>query len=133
MNGPPLAYVKVEINKTLNAARSAKFYIVFFNSRAEPQPNKKWTSGKKDIDALTAWVQGVNAGGGTQPVTGFLAAFQIDPPPDVIYFMTDGQFDPQQVQQIKAMNAKLKKPATIHGIAFGRGGRDPHPADRQGR
>ena len=74
---------------------------------------------------MVNWVRGIRSFGGTSPITGFNDAFTISPPPDVIYFMTDGGFNPQQVRQIKALNAKLKKPATIHGIAFGRGAAVP--------
>lgn len=56
--------------------------------------------------------------GGTNPVPGFVLALGMRPRPDVIYFMTDGEFsDPDGVaKEINALNSHLKVP--IHCICF---------------
>ncbi len=119
MNGPPLEFVKDEVLKTISNARgSAKFTVVFFNSMAELPPQPKWISGKAEQATLAAWVNGIHARNGTSPVRGVEMALRFDPPPDVIYLMTDGLFDPVEVQQINALNRRLKRPAQIHTIAF---------------
>ncbi len=119
MNGPPLEYVKDEILKTIgNAKGSAKFTVVFFNSFAELPPNPRWISGRDELATIANWVNGVHARNGTSPMRGMEAALLFDPPPDVIYLMTDGLFDAAEVQMIKALNRRLKRPAQIHTIAF---------------
>lgn len=119
MGGAPLEYVKAEILKTLGNARgSAKFYVIFFNSRAVPQPVEKWVSGKNEVNEVAEWIRNVRAEGGTEPITGFEAAFKLQPAPDVIYFMTDGGFDAAQVGRIKQLNDRLRRPAVVHTMAF---------------
>ncbi len=119
MAGAPLEYVKAEILKTVGNARgSAKFHVVFFSDQARDQPSAKWVSGKTETADLAAWVSRIGPEGGTSPIVGFNVALKLDPAPDVIYLMTDGGFDPNEVQAIAAQNAKLKKPAVIHTIAF---------------
>ncbi len=119
MNGPPLEFVKDEILKTIGNARgSAKFTVVFFNSVAELSPQPKWVSGKAEVATLAGWINAIHARNGTSPVRGVEMALRFDPPPDVIYLMTDGLFDPVEVQQINALNRRLKRPAQIHTIAF---------------
>ncbi len=126
MSGAPLEYVKQEILKTLAEARGgAKFYIVFFNSVGEPQPLPRWANGKTDANALATWIRGLSARGGTTPISGFDIALKIDPAPDVIYFMTDGGFNPAEVGQIDALNKRLKKPSVIHSICFLNNGGEP--------
>lgn len=119
MNGPPLEFVKDEILKTIGNARGpARFTVVFFNSVAELPPQPKWISGKAEVANLANWVNGIHARNGTSPVRGMEMALRFDPPPDVIYLMTDGLFDAVEVQQINALNRRLKRPAQIHTIAF---------------
>lgn len=119
MNGPPLEFVKDEILKTIGNARgSARFTVIFFNSVAELPPNPKWISGKAELANIAKWVNTIQARNGTSPVRGMEAAMLFDPPPDVIYIMTDGLFNPVEVQQINALNKRLKRPAQIHTIAF---------------
>lgn len=56
------------------------------------------------------------AGGGTNPSPGFQLAFSMRPPPDAIYFMTDGEFDDEVVSEVAMLNAEYKVP--IHCIAL---------------
>lgn len=120
MQGAPLVYLKNEIINTLNRSRgNTQFYVTFFSNEALPQPLKGWTVSREDITAVNTWVKGVNVAGGTVPITGFDHVLRLNPPPDVVYFMTDGQFDAGEVEQIRLLNQALKPPAVIHTVAFG--------------
>ena len=130
MRGVPMEYLKNEIAKTLNqSSGNAKFFVTFFNSLAVPQPLDKWAATRTDIAAVNSWVRSMNAGGGTAPLAGFQQVFLQKPPPDVVFFMTDGQFDPRVADQIVALNKELKTPAVIHTIALG--GKSAEPLMRQ--
>lgn len=119
MQGAPLMYLKTEITNTLARSRgSAQFYVTFFSSEATPQPLKRWTTNRTDVTAVSTWVKGVETANGTVPITGFEHVLRLKPPPDVVYFMTDGEFDPREVEQIRKLNQTLNPPAVIHTIAF---------------
>ncbi len=118
MSGPRIEYVKAEVLKTIGSVRgNTRFFITFYNSFAVPQPVKRWST-KSDVKVLAEWLKTIQAQGGNNEITGFEVAFRLDPSPEVIYFMTDGGFDPGQVALIRDGNRRLKKPAVIHTIAF---------------
>jgi hypothetical protein len=97
-----------------------QFYVFFFSSGVQPlnPDSNKWMlakeSGKKyaleRIDKLRAW-------GGTEPWPAFEMAFQMKPAPDAIYFMTDGEFDPNVALRIQAVNVGSRK-IPIHCITL---------------
>lgn len=121
MKGRPMELLKFEMINTLTKARGAtQFYLSFFNRDANPQPIRRWVpvTARVDLNTLTTWIRNIGTYNGTVPITGFENVFAIQPPPDVIYFMTDGGFNPKEVQRIKQLNMSLKKPAVIHTIAF---------------
>jgi hypothetical protein len=83
-----------------------------------PQPIRRWFNSRNDKILITNWIRNLDTFLGTVPITGFENVFAMNPPPDVIDFMTDGGFNPKEVAQIKERNMALKKPAVIHTIAF---------------
>ncbi|AWM40639.1 vWA domain-containing protein [Gemmata obscuriglobus] len=120
MQGTPLTVLKAEITSTLARSRgSAQFYVTFFSSEADPQPLKRWTADRNEVAAVSKWVQGIQTANGTSPVVGFQHVLKLKPPPDVVYLMTDGEFDPREVEQIRTLNQALRPPAVIHTVAFG--------------
>jgi len=130
MRGAPMDYLKTEIAKTLTkSSGNAKFYVTFFNTTATSQTLNHWTAGRDDIAAVNSWVKSMQTGGGTVPLSGFEHVLKLKPPPDVVYFMTDGNFDPREAEQILALNKALKPPAVIHTIALG--GRAGEPLLKQ--
>ncbi|PHS11266.1 MAG: hypothetical protein COA78_10170 [Blastopirellula sp.] len=120
MSGQKLEYVKQEILETLSSMkREATFQIVFFHSRDQPYPEQGWRSPKRDRQRVTAWLQqDVQAGGGTVPLPAFEVAMKFSPRPDAIFFMTDGQFGTDLVDQVKQLNSTGGRRVTIHTISF---------------
>lgn len=96
------------------------FYVVLFNADAYRPP---WEDGwmrarKSDVTRLRRWLGEQQPTGGTYPLPAFAAVFALDVPPDVIYFMTDGQIPTDTPAEVARLNARGKR-VVIHTIAFG--------------
>ncbi|MBI1249484.1 VWA domain-containing protein [bacterium] len=119
MNGPKLEYVKEEILEAIRSmSRESEFQIVFFNSQAVPYNMRGWRNPKRDIDNVKRWLNTVMAQGGTMPLSAFQEAFKLTPPPDAIFFMTDGLFEADVVPGVKALNVGGSRKTKIHAISF---------------
>jgi hypothetical protein len=119
MDGQKLQHVKSEIHYTLATMSSrARFQLIFFHNVAQPYPEPGWRHPRRDRTEVSEWLQRVSAGGGTNPTPAFEAAFRLSPPPDVIFFMTDGLFREEAVQEIRDLNRSSVKKVTIHTISF---------------
>jgi Ca-activated chloride channel family protein len=118
MAGAPLAFVKNELITTLGGMRAgSRFYVIFYDTMAEPCPANRWLTGRVDARNLADWVARVDARGGTDPLPAFQLAFAMNPLPDTIFFMTDGIFNPGAADVIAAMNTGRKK-VPIYTISF---------------
>ncbi len=119
MSGAKLADLKVQLLKTISDVHeNAEFYVFFFNTSAEPMPHPTWLkAGAPEMETVKTWVKNTPARGGTQPVPAFTAAFKLDPPPDVIFFMTDGQFANTASARITDLNGTPRK-SVVNTIMF---------------
>ncbi len=114
-----LDHVKEEILETLSSmGRQGRFQLVFFNSRELSYPQPGWRHPRRERAEVANWMQGVNAEGGTYPTPAFRVAFQLVPRPDAIFFMTDGQFPAEVVEEIAALNRGGGRRVVIHTISF---------------
>jgi hypothetical protein len=120
MRGEKMQALKIELAESINSLQDhMSFYMVLFSSDASDLGGKdKWTvataGGKKwALDNIYR----LEANGGTQPWSGFERVFAIKPAPDAIYFMTDGEFNPD-VADLIAMRNKGSKKVPIHCITF---------------
>lgn len=119
MEGPKLSFVKEEILETLTTMGSrGRFQLIFFNTRDLPYRQPGWRHPRRDRADVDAWLQTVNAGGGTYPTPAFRVAFALSPRPDAIFFMTDGQFPPNVVDEVADLNRGGGKKVQIHTISF---------------
>jgi hypothetical protein len=119
MDGPKLAHVKEEILETLSTmGRQGRFQLIFFNSNELSYPQPGWRHPRRERVEVASWLQGVNAEGGTYPTPAFNEAFKLSPPPDAIFFMTDGQFPDQVVTEIDNLNRSRGRRVVIHTISF---------------
>jgi len=97
---------------------TSRFAVFTFSSDAGPLGGRKgWTEANENGKrwarrAITA----LTPGGGTEPLSGFRAIFELRPRPDAIYFMTDGEFAGEVVEEVARLNKSLKIP--IHCICF---------------
>jgi hypothetical protein len=119
MEGPKLSFVKEEILETLTTMGSrGRFQLIFFNTRELPYRQEGWRHPRRDRADVAAWLQSVSAGGGTYPTPAFRVAFALSPRPDAIFFMTDGQFPENVVEEVADLNRRGGKNVQIHTISF---------------
>jgi hypothetical protein len=96
-----------------------EFFVVLFSSElAEPPSQAGWTSvDQSSITEVLAWVARIHPNGGTFPRPAFEKVFSLPSPPDVVYFLTDGElfgFTPPDC-------ARLRLATTSSGTASGLG------------
>ena len=119
MAGEKIEYVKQEVLEALSTMRpGAQFQLVFFNQGALPYPQSGWRHPRKDRADVEQWMKGITGAGATYPPPAFEVAFNLNPLPDVIFFMTDGLFPPPVVDEVAAMNRRSDKRVVIHTISF---------------
>ena len=119
MEGPKLDFVKEEILETLSTMRGrGRFQLIFFNTRDLSYPEPGWRHPKKERTDVATWLQTVTAGGGTYPTPAFRVALSLSPRPDAIFFMTDGLFPDQVVDEVADLNRRGERRVQIHTISF---------------
>ncbi len=98
---------------------SAEFFVVFYSNAASPLGSRRIWSDATERKKLWARRELYRAypDGGTQPMSGFDQVFSLRPPPDAIYFMTDGRFLADVPERIEQLNRRSRIP--IHSIMFG--------------
>lgn len=101
--------------------KDQSYFVIFFNHKAHPMDGGRLvlaTPGR--VTETVHWVNDVEASGGTNPLPSLLYALSLHP--DAIYFLSDGEFDPNTIQELRLRNRpnnRLHTKATpIHTIAF---------------
>lgn len=111
------AHVRKELKRSIGTLkRGQKFHVIFFNA-GEPVENPP----KKLVNAITAqkkaffdFLETIFPKGSTRPEQAMRKAIQLNP--DLIYFLTDGEFDPALVDKLRQWNAQRK--VQIYTIAY---------------
>lgn len=120
-NGKRLRTLKRELTASIDGMQEhMSFYVYFFNSGVVPinQDNNRWIVARDTGKRFAAdKIGNLGAFGGTEPWPAFELAFQMRPAPDAIYFMTDGNFDPQVAQRVAQVNVGSRK-VPIHCICL---------------
>src|SRR5690606_8639207 len=86
--------VKLELVRSVhNLEPNQQFFIIFFNERAYPMPAERLIEAS-DSSKLRylRWMAGARADGQTDPSQALAMALRLQP--DLIYFLTDGDFKP---------------------------------------
>ena len=111
MAGGPLARVCEELISSINKLTTKQsFYVFFFNDWSIPmfgQPNKTMLHATpKNIHQLESWVSNVRSGGGTDPTNALVEALKMEPRPDAIFLLTDGEIPDQIPELLRAANRR---------------------------
>jgi hypothetical protein len=115
-----LGLLKRELEKTLRGlGPEAMFYVIFFHSKEVPMPAKTWLRGGKDVESVLPWIQERRTSGGTRPLSAFEHAFRLDPRPDVIFFLTDGEIPSNVPSEVAKLNDKPGGKVRINTILLG--------------
>ena len=101
--------------------KDQSYFVIFYNHEAHPMDGGRLVlATPAHIAETTQWVNYVEAEGGTNPLPALLYALSLHP--DAIYFLSDGQFDPNTIQEIRLRNRPNNRLKTrqipIHTIAF---------------
>ncbi|MHC4167566.1 MAG: VWA domain-containing protein [Planctomycetota bacterium] len=116
MRGNKLQDTKVELIRSVHSlTRTMEFFIIFYDSSFEPMAASglvKATGPNKS--RYLSWVEAMGCRGGTDPREAMLMALSLKP--DSIWLLSDGQFNPQACDVIRAANPNAR--VQIHTIAF---------------
>lgn len=112
-------YVKKEMLRSIQELQAEQlFHVIFFNAGEAieaPMGRMVHASDRNKIEAIK-FVGGVVAAGRTDPRPAFRKAFALKPRPNLIYFLTDGDFDPDMMDDLRKWNSGHK--TVINTIAF---------------
>ena len=109
--------VREELKRSVGQLRrSMWFHVILFNSGPPLQnpPKKLVHASRKEKAALAEFLARVQPQGSTDPIPAMRRAFAVNP--DVIYFLTDGLFDPQLLEELRRWNRT--KHVRIFTIAY---------------
>lgn len=98
----------------------ARFYVLFYSSHVkEPSSQKGWNTARSStVRRMINEFETVYAGGGTMPEPAFAKALTLKPPPEVIFFLTDGEISGFNADTLKAMLPNRSR-VVVNTIAFG--------------
>ena len=97
------------------------FHIALFsNDVVAPPFQSGWLRATdENLERTTAWLdREVSTGGGTRPGGAFQRLFALEPPPDAIFFLTDGEVPPDTPSLVQRLNQRLER-AVVNTVAFG--------------
>ena len=84
--------------------RSQKFHVIFFNAGPplENRPRKLVSATANQKKLALAFLDEIQSEGATDPIPAMQRAFAVRP--DLIYFLTDGDFDPLLLEKLRQWN-----------------------------
>lgn len=101
--------------------KNQRYFVIFYNHQTHPmEGDKPVFASPERIAKTTQWISLAEADGGTNPLPALTIALSMQP--DAIYFLSDGQFDPNTIRLMRFRNRpnlRLKtKTIPIHSVAF---------------
>ena len=110
-------YVAEELKRSISALRrSQKFHVIFYNSGKplEAPPGRLVSAIQAQKDRFFAFLADVMPAGGTDPIPAMGRALSNEP--DLIYFLSDGQFEATLLDKLDAWNKERR--TQIFTIAY---------------
>ena len=111
--------VQLELKRTVSSMTEKKFFHLIFFTDGQFQEMPARTilrASKAHKNAAKRFIDSIKPGGGTDPKLALDRAFKLRP--DLIYLLTDGQFDEDVVTYVQRLNNKGRK-VTVNTICFG--------------
>lgn len=112
--------MKSELSRSVaELADTAEVAVVLFSSGASPLMGQlEWTrTDRAGKTRLRHRIGQIEPAGGTEPLEAFRMVLSMDPAPDAVYFMTDGEFAEAIPGDVRSLNRRNRVP--IHSIMFG--------------
>jgi hypothetical protein len=109
--------VRDELKRSVERLRrSMRFHVILFNAGPPLEnPAKQLVhASREEKAALAEFLDTIQPNDGTDPIPAMRRAFALGP--DVIYFLTDGEFEPQLLEELRKWNQNKK--VRIFTIAY---------------
>jgi len=105
----------------LKLTNFSQFYVLFYSSGVtEPPTQHGWNTARRStLTRINNEIQRVKAYGGTLPTPAFKKAMELNPLPDVIFFLTDGHIPSTVIGELRNMLPTSQR-IVIHTVAFGK-------------
>ncbi len=97
--------VRGEMRRSVDGLRRGqKFHVILFNAGPplENRPKKLVPATASQKGHLFEFLDAIQAEGATDPIPAMERAFEVDP--DLIYFLTDGDFAPALLERLRELN-----------------------------
>lgn len=111
-----------ELKRSIGALPDfASFAVFLYSNRAfVPQFQENYLRAMpSNISRVRRWIDEQSPMGGTDPGTAFEQVFALNPPPDMVFFLTDGEIPPQIPTYLASRNgAGGKRKIVVHCVAF---------------
>ena len=110
-------FVRAELKRSISAMRrSQKFHVIFFSSGkpVENAPRRPVSAIRAQKSKFFEFLDSVFTAGRTDPAPAMIRAFDCEP--DMIYFLTDGEFDRALIGRLDKLNKGRK--VRIFTIAY---------------
>jgi hypothetical protein len=121
MMGDRLNAAKAELISSLKKLPDfVKFYVLFYNDDVtQPSTQQGWNTARRStIKRISNEIKSIKASLGTKPLPAFENAFALSPPPDIVFFLTDGKISGLSVEALRSI-MPTNKTIVINTIAFG--------------
>ncbi|MDC0429382.1 VWA domain-containing protein, partial [Phycisphaerales bacterium] len=122
MSGEKLEALKRELIRSIESlSDSARFQVVFFSDGATTLSNSWMRAGGTAVRRFQRKLAPVGTQGGTNPAPALHYAFtSLNPRPDVLFLLTDGQMPADVPAVIRGLNDSASM-TQVNAIAFGQG------------
>ena len=107
-----------ELIRTLESlSYNQKFFVIFFNNGAYPMDaDGPVEATAEHVEDLKNWLRYVTPGGGTEPMPALSYAISLQP--DAIFLLSDGEFDPLVIDDLRLQNHGKSGPIPINTVSF---------------
>ena len=96
----------------------ASVYVCLYHSEPVPMGDGWERARPANVARIGQWLDLQSPMGGTEPGAAFLLTFRLDPPPDVIFFLTDGEIPFETADAVRELNLRQDRPVVVHAVAF---------------
>lgn len=121
-NGMRYQVAMEELKRSLTALPDfAQFVVYLFSDQCYEPPfqDSYLKAMPSNVVRMKKWIDTTGPMGGTEPTTSFERALTLNPLPDVIFFLTDGEIPESVPEMLSERNgANGKKRVVIHTVAF---------------
>jgi hypothetical protein len=107
-----------ELIRTLETlSNKQRFFVIFFNRGAFPMDaDAPVEATAEHVEDLKNWLRYVAPGGGTDPMPALNYAIELQP--DAIFLLSDGEFDPLVIDDLRTQNHGKAGPIPINTVSF---------------